>query len=50
MYESMKIKVDTVLERGKVDNDYITGEEERRIFIKWINGFTRHDHPAVIQV
>nr|XP_023881279.1 cellulose synthase-like protein G3 [Quercus suber]POF22915.1 cellulose synthase-like protein g3 [Quercus suber] len=50
MYESMKIKVDNVLERGKVDDDYITGEEERTAFTKWTNGFTRQDHPPVIQV
>ncbi|KAL4651339.1 hypothetical protein ACB092_01G152700 [Castanea dentata] len=50
MYESMKIKVDNVLERGKVADDYITGEEELTAFTKWTNGFTRQDHPAVIQV
>lgn len=50
MYETMKIKVDNVLERGKVDDDYIIGEEERTAFTKWTNGFTRQDHPPVIQV
>ena len=50
MYESMIIKVDNVLERGKVADDYITGEEELTAFTKWTNGFTRQDHPAVIQV
>nr|XP_023881371.1 cellulose synthase-like protein G3 isoform X2 [Quercus suber] len=50
MYESMKIKVDDVLERGKVVDDYITGEEELTAFTKWTNGFTRQDHPAIIQV
>ena len=50
MYESMKVKVDNVLERAKVADDYITGEEELTAFTKWTNGFTRQDHPAVIQV
>ncbi|XP_050268946.1 cellulose synthase-like protein G3 isoform X2 [Quercus robur] len=50
MYESMKVKVDNVLERGKVADDYITREEELTAFTKWTNGFTRQDHPAVIQV
>ncbi|XP_075671691.1 cellulose synthase-like protein G3 isoform X1 [Castanea sativa] len=50
MYESMKIKVDNVLERGKVDDDYIIGEKERPAFTKWTNEFTRQDHSPVIQV
>ncbi|KAF5478064.1 hypothetical protein F2P56_004654 [Juglans regia] len=50
MYDNMKIKVDNVVERGKVGDEYMTGEEELRAFNKWTEGFTRQDHPTVIQV
>ncbi|XP_035543224.1 cellulose synthase-like protein G3 [Juglans regia] len=51
MYESMKERVEQVLEKGKVGEEYITNELERKAFIKWTNhGFTRQDHPTVIQV
>ncbi|XP_038726100.1 cellulose synthase-like protein G3 [Tripterygium wilfordii] len=50
MFESMKSKVENVVERGAVSDEYITTDEERLIFDKWTDGFTRHDHPAVIQV
>ncbi|KAB1212586.1 Cellulose synthase-like protein G3 [Morella rubra] len=50
MYENMKTRVETVLERGKVDEEYITEELERRILSKWTDGFTPQDHPAVIEV
>ncbi|KAL9349819.1 hypothetical protein Peur_057074 [Populus x canadensis] len=50
MYESMKVKVGHVLERGTVGDQYITSDHEREAFNKWSNKFTRQDHPAVIQV
>ncbi|KAB1215438.1 Cellulose synthase-like protein G3 [Morella rubra] len=50
MYDSMKIRVENVVERGKLGDEYITGEEERRAFSKWTDGFTRQEHPTVIQV
>ncbi|CAK9147464.1 unnamed protein product [Ilex paraguariensis] len=50
MYESMKIRVETVVERGKVSDEYVSSEEEREAFNKWTQGFTRQDHPSVIQV
>ncbi|XP_038726102.1 cellulose synthase-like protein G3 [Tripterygium wilfordii] len=50
MFESMKSKVENVVESGVVSDEYITTDGERLIFDKWTDGFTRHDHPAVIQV
>ncbi|NP_001312567.1 cellulose synthase-like protein G3 [Nicotiana tabacum] len=51
MYESMKTRIENVVERGKVEEDYINNEEERQIFSKyWTAGFTRHNHPSIIQV
>ncbi|KAG2680810.1 hypothetical protein I3760_11G115300 [Carya illinoinensis] len=52
IYESMKERIENVLETGKVGEEYITEELERRAFSKWTDhGFTRpHDHPTVIQV
>ncbi|XAR55158.1 Cellulose synthase (UDP-forming) [Bertholletia excelsa] len=50
MYKSMKMRVENVVERSKVWDEYITSEEEREAFGKWTPGFTRQDHPAVIQV
>lgn len=50
MYESMKVKVEHVVESGKVSDENITGDREREAFSKWTDNFTRHDHPTVIQV
>ncbi|XP_040990836.1 cellulose synthase-like protein G3 [Juglans microcarpa x Juglans regia] len=50
MYESMKARVEEVVERGKVGKEYITEEIEGKAFSKWTDGFTRQDHPTVIQV
>eukprot|EP00257_Ricinus_communis_P016312 XP_015574452.1 cellulose synthase-like protein G3 [Ricinus communis] len=50
MYESMKIKIEHVLDRGRVDDEYINGDREREAFNKWTHKFTRQDHPTIIQV
>lgn len=50
MYEKMRIKVESVVERGNINPEYITNEEEQIAFNKWSKGFSRHEHPAVIQV
>ena len=50
MYDEMKIRVENVVERGKVGDEYITSEQQRQALNKWTEGFTRHDHPSVIQV
>ncbi|XP_050227415.2 LOW QUALITY PROTEIN: cellulose synthase-like protein G3 [Mercurialis annua] len=49
MYESMKFRIEDVLERGKVDEQYIDGDQESEFFNKWIDKFTRQDHPTIIQ-
>ncbi|KAI3973608.1 hypothetical protein MKW92_053350 [Papaver armeniacum] len=48
----MTRKVEHVMEQGYVDEDMIDTEKERQFFIKWkVNdGFTRQNHPTVIQV
>ncbi|WMV44072.1 hypothetical protein MTR67_037457 [Solanum verrucosum] len=51
MYENMKKRIEEVIERGKVGEDYINNEEELQAFTKyWTLGFTRHNHPSIIQV
>ncbi|TMX01790.1 hypothetical protein EJD97_023531 [Solanum chilense] len=51
MYENMKTKIEEVIERGKVDEDCINTEEELQAFTKyWTTGFSRHNHPSIIQV
>lgn len=51
MYEKMRMRIDSVLEKGKVIEEYITNEEERQAFSKWAQpGFTPQQHPSVIQV
>lgn len=51
MYESMKMKVESVVERGKVSDEYISSEEERQILSQyWAKDFSRQNHPSIIQV
>ncbi|KAK4365510.1 hypothetical protein RND71_016868 [Anisodus tanguticus] len=50
MYESMKTRIENVIERGKVDDDYINEEDRQTFSIYWTAGFTHHNHPSVIQV
>lgn len=50
MYESMKMNIEHVLERGKVDDQYITEYHEGEALKKWTDNFTQQDHPSVIQV
>ncbi|KAB1212587.1 Cellulose synthase-like protein G3 [Morella rubra] len=50
MYYSMEAKVENILLIGKVEDQYIESEQQREAFNKWTDGFTRHDHPTVIQV
>ncbi|XVF51281.1 hypothetical protein PTKIN_Ptkin04bG0172400 [Pterospermum kingtungense] len=51
MYESMKVKVERVLETGKVGDEYIISDQDRQAFGKWnTDRFTRQNHPTVIQV
>ncbi|KAK8577597.1 hypothetical protein V6N13_027866 [Hibiscus sabdariffa] len=50
MYEDMKVKVKHVVDKGDIIDDYITDDERRQAFNQWSKGFTRMDHPTVIQV
>ncbi|KAK8658270.1 hypothetical protein V6N13_036479 [Hibiscus sabdariffa] len=51
MYESMRMKVEHVVGIGKVGDEYITSDEDRQAFSKWSSdGFSRQNHPAVIQI
>ncbi|KAL6501782.1 hypothetical protein OROGR_026915 [Orobanche gracilis] len=51
MYERMKMKVENVVEMGKIREDYITSEEERHVLSQYCGeGFDRRDHPSVIEV
>ncbi|KAA8520978.1 hypothetical protein F0562_011651 [Nyssa sinensis] len=50
MYESMKTRVENAVKAGSVCRDYITDEQQLQAFSKWTDGFTRHDHPSIIQV
>ncbi|KAH1075223.1 hypothetical protein J1N35_027551 [Gossypium stocksii] len=51
MYESMKMSVEHVVETGKISEEYNTSDEVRLAFSQWsIDGFTRQNHPTVIQV
>ncbi|XP_059442521.1 cellulose synthase-like protein G3 isoform X2 [Corylus avellana] len=51
LYESMKARVENVLDRGKVGEEYVNEELQSRAFSKWTEeSFTRQDHPTVIQI
>ncbi|XP_048141203.1 cellulose synthase-like protein G2 [Rhodamnia argentea] len=50
MYESMKARVEHVVEKGKAGEEYINGDRERRVLNKWTDEFTRQNHPAVIEI
>ncbi|KAM7525904.1 hypothetical protein LguiA_015806 [Lonicera macranthoides] len=49
MHEIMKMRVEQAVEKGKVCDDVID-DHARQAFSKWTENFTRHHHPAVIQV
>lgn len=49
MYESMKRRVEEVMERGGVGQEY-NMDALNSNFTKWTDGVTRHHHPTVIQV
>ncbi|GJZ00278.1 cellulose synthase-like protein G3 [Tanacetum coccineum] len=51
IYDVMKIKVETVVERGEVYPEYISDEQQQHTFNKYrTSGFTRSNHPAIIEV
>ncbi|KAL4570641.1 hypothetical protein LXL04_026300 [Taraxacum kok-saghyz] len=50
MYENMKATVGKAVDRGTVDLDQLSCDRTIEAFRKWTPGFTRHDHPTVIEV
>ncbi|KAI3928557.1 hypothetical protein MKW98_024158 [Papaver atlanticum] len=50
MYETMKMKVEGVVDRGCVGDEHIKTDKQREAFSRWEDEFTRQDHPTVIQV
>ena len=50
MYEKMKLRVESAAAKGEIADEYISSEQERTAFSKWTPGFTRHQHPSVVQV
>ncbi|XP_057966797.1 cellulose synthase-like protein G3 [Malania oleifera] len=50
MYQDMKDKVESVVEKGRVGEEYIATKAQRQAFTKWTHEFTRQHHPTVIQV
>ncbi|KAL5718946.1 hypothetical protein ACHQM5_011796 [Ranunculus cassubicifolius] len=46
----MKAKVESVVDRGGVGEEQITDEMESKALENWTTGFTRQEHPTVIQV
>ncbi|CAA3028931.1 cellulose synthase G3 [Olea europaea subsp. europaea] len=50
-YDSMKTRVETVVEQGKVSDEYISNEKQHQVLIRyWTKDFTRQNHPSIIQV
>eukprot|EP00262_Sarcandra_glabra_P014148 TRINITY_DN406_c0_g2_i6.p1 TRINITY_DN406_c0_g2~~TRINITY_DN406_c0_g2_i6.p1 ORF type:complete len:261 (-),score=27.49 TRINITY_DN406_c0_g2_i6:51-833(-) len=49
LYDEMKARVNSVMEKGSIDDDMISSED-RTAFDKWTAGFSYKDHPPVIQV
>ncbi|KAL6280626.1 hypothetical protein ACE6H2_017507 [Prunus campanulata] len=47
IYQGLKVRVNNVIERGKVGHEHITGEGESQAFRKWTDEFTRQDHPGI---
>ncbi|GAV91794.1 Cellulose_synt domain-containing protein [Cephalotus follicularis] len=50
LYDAMEETVKHVVEMGRVDDAYINSKGEQEAFHKWVDGFSRQDHPTVIQV
>ncbi|KAK9122061.1 hypothetical protein Syun_019678 [Stephania yunnanensis] len=52
LYEIMKGRVENVVERGELNYEYLTTSQlhERDTLSKWKSGFTRQDHPTIIEV
>ncbi|KAL2516680.1 Cellulose synthase-like protein G3 [Abeliophyllum distichum] len=50
-YDNMKTRVESVVEKGKVSDEYISNEKQLQVLSQyWTQDFTRQNHPSVIQV
>lgn len=51
MYGNMITRINNVVEKGKVNEEYISYEDEQQAYTKYSSdGFTPHHHPSIIQV
>ncbi|KAK9094028.1 hypothetical protein Scep_025497 [Stephania cephalantha] len=50
MYEAMKGRVENMVERGEVNEEYLTSKHDCDALNKWKPGFTHQDHPTIIEV
>lgn len=50
MYETMKAKIEKVVDSGTVSPDLITDERWLKALDKWTPTFTPQNHPAVVEV
>lgn len=51
LYETMKLRVDEVMKRGRVGDEYVTHETGRKALSRWTGkNFDRQDHPAIVEV
>lgn len=46
----MKQRVESAVERGDVNEDQVIDQEDVTAFKKWTPGFSRRNHPTVIEV
>ncbi|KAL8266671.1 hypothetical protein R6Q59_004015 [Mikania micrantha] len=50
MYEDMKMRIQCVMDQGTISLDQIKDDRKIKAFRKWTTGFTRQQHPTVIEV
>lgn len=50
MYEDMKTRVEDVVEKGYVGDEYKTSAPAAKAFSRWGKDFTTPNHPAVVEV
>lgn len=50
MYEDMKTRVEDVVNKGYVGDEYKPSAPAAKAFGKWKNDFTTLNHPAVVEV
>ena len=50
VYENMRDRVESVVQTGIINLDYISNEGETEVFSRWTDEFTPKNHPPVVQV